>query len=89
MICHFNSSWCVRVDPDIDSPMDFTEGWSGVPTNDIFIQRSLVFGHPPKVILLSVGNSLTRDLITFLTSRALIIYFFTDESEESLLVLTQ
>ncbi|MBE35883.1 MAG: oxidoreductase [Opitutaceae bacterium] len=73
VICHFNSSWCVRVDrddlltlqvdgtngsavaglrdckaqsnaatprcvwnPDIDSPIDFAEGWTGVPTNDVF-----------------------------------------------------
>lgn len=65
------------------------EGLAIISKDDDFIQRSLVFGHPPKVILLSVGNSSTRDLITFLKSRALTIHSFIDESEESLLVLKQ
>jgi predicted dehydrogenase len=73
IVCHFNSSWCVRVrrddlltlqvdgtngsavaglrdcrvqhgattpkpvwNPDIDSPIDFLGGWSGVPTNQVY-----------------------------------------------------
>jgi predicted dehydrogenase len=73
VICHFNSSWCVRVrrddlltlqvdgthgsavaglrncvaqhhsatprcvwNPDIDSPVKYSDGWSTVPSNDVF-----------------------------------------------------
>jgi predicted nuclease of predicted toxin-antitoxin system len=58
-----------------------------ISKDDDFVQRSFLFGHPPKVILLGVGNCGTRDLITFIKSKAEIIHSFINESKESLLVL--
>lgn len=52
-----------------------------------FLARALTYGHPPKVIMVAVGNIKTRELITFLRASASAIHGFADSAEESALVL--
>jgi len=55
--------------------------------DDDFVARATLRGHPPKVIVLRVGNMKTRDLITFLRARREVIQRFLFESPDSILVL--
>jgi predicted nuclease of predicted toxin-antitoxin system len=63
------------------------EGLAIISKDDDFLHRSLLLGHPPKVIIMNIGNCSTRDLISFLKARSAIIRSFISESPESLLVL--
>lgn len=58
-----------------------------ISKDDDFLHRALLLGHPPKVIILNIGNCSTRELIAFLKSRSTIVRSFLSESPESLLVL--
>lgn len=64
-----------------------SEGLTILSKDDDFLQRALLLGHPPKVIILKIGNCSTRDLITFLKARSEAIRSFISDSSESLLVL--
>lgn len=64
-----------------------SEGLTVLSKDDDFLQRALLLGHPPKVIILKIGNCSTRDLITFLKDRSEAIRSFISDSPESLLVL--
>ncbi len=55
--------------------------------DDDFVARATLRGHPPKVIVLRVGNMKTRDLIAFLRVRRAIIHSFVAERSDSILVL--
>jgi predicted nuclease of predicted toxin-antitoxin system len=52
-----------------------------------FYQRSLVFGAPPKVIWLRIGNAPTRDVAALLRDRALSIRHFAEDPEASFLTV--
>jgi predicted nuclease of predicted toxin-antitoxin system len=64
-----------------------SEGLTILSKDDDFLQRALLLGHPPKVIILKIGNCSTRDLITFLRDRLEAIHSFISDSPESLLML--
>lgn len=66
-----------------------SEGLTILSKDDDFLQRALLLGHPPKVVILKVGNCGTRDLITFLIARSEAIRSFIADSPESLLVLNK
>ena len=52
-----------------------------------FHQRSLVYGHPPKVIYLRIGNSPTSEIVESLRVNFDIIVQFGESETESILVL--
>jgi len=52
-----------------------------------FHQRSIVFGHPPKVVWLRVGNCPTSLIVNLLRNRSNVIRTFIESLTESLLVL--
>ena len=52
-----------------------------------FHQRAIVFGHPPKIIWLRVGNCETSLITNLLRSRYQLIRQFIESETESLLVL--
>ena len=52
-----------------------------------FRQRAIVFGHPPKLIWLRVGNCPTSLITSLLRSRYEIIRQFIQSEAESILVL--
>ena len=66
-----------------------SQGLAIISKDDDFLHRALLLGHPPKVIILKIGNCSTRDLITFLRNRSGAIHSFISSSPESLLVLSK
>jgi len=72
-----------------------TEIWNYALANDLailsrdsdFHQRSFVFGHPPKVVWLRIGNCSTSDLLAILRDRQSRIMQFFEESDSSYLVI--
>jgi predicted nuclease of predicted toxin-antitoxin system len=52
-----------------------------------FHQRSLLFGAPPKVIFLKVGNCTTEKILTVLRSNSVVIGEFGLDPDASLLIL--
>ena len=51
-------------------------------------QRSFVFGHPPKLIWVRLGNCSTRDVERLLPRNFLVVKEFYNNSEASFLVLS-
>ncbi|MEP7039395.1 MAG: DUF5615 family PIN-like protein [Acidobacteriota bacterium] len=59
-----------------------------IVTKDIdFQQRSLLFGHPPKVVRLRVGNCTVRMIEELLRKHSEIIHTFASDEKKSYLVL--
>jgi predicted nuclease of predicted toxin-antitoxin system len=54
-----------------------------------FYERSLVFGAPPKVIWLRIGNSTVNETITLLRSQYIVIRHFAEDTTATFLPLTQ
>jgi predicted nuclease of predicted toxin-antitoxin system len=52
-----------------------------------FQQRSLLFGHPPKVILLRVGNCVAGDILELLKSYSKSIHAFEIDDDKSFLAI--
>jgi predicted nuclease of predicted toxin-antitoxin system len=64
-----------------------TENYIIVSKDNDFRQRSFLFGSPPKVVWLSVGNGSTQIIKDLLQNNALIIQSFSQQPNEGLLVL--
>ena len=64
-----------------------THGFIVVSKDSDFFQRSVLYGSPPKVIWLRIGNCTRGELVTLLTERAGDNQRFDSASEESVLVL--
>jgi predicted nuclease of predicted toxin-antitoxin system len=62
-------------------------GFTIVSKDTDFHQRAIVFGHPPKIIWLRVGNCETSLITNLLRSRCHVIRQFIESESESLLVL--
>ena len=62
-------------------------GYSIVSKDADFHQRSLVFGHPPKLVFLRVGNCATSRITEILRSNFVLLSVFDSESNASILVL--
>lgn len=54
-----------------------------------FYERSLVFGAPPKIIWLRIGNSTVNETITLLRSQYIVIRHFAEDAIATFLPLTQ
>lgn len=65
-----------------------TEGFTIVSKDSDFHQNSFLYGHPPKVIWLRVGNRSTSEIAALLRSRVSDIAAFEADPEASLLVLS-
>ncbi|HMS08761.1 MAG TPA: DUF5615 family PIN-like protein [Pyrinomonadaceae bacterium] len=62
-------------------------GFAIVTKDDDFVQKSLLLGHPPKVIWIRLGNCKTEHIFQLLTrSRETVLAFNRDE-EKSLLAI--
>ena len=62
-------------------------GFTIVSKDSDFHQRSLVFGHPPKVIWVRLGNCTTGDVEELLQRRAAEIRSFGEDPEAAFLAL--
>lgn len=54
-----------------------------------FYERSLVFGAPPKIVWLRIGNSTVNETITLLRSQYIVIRHFAEDITATFLPLTQ
>lgn len=62
-------------------------GFAIVSKDNDFRQRAFVYGAPPQVIWLSIGNASTRAVAELLRSRVARIQSFIQDSNDSMLVL--
>lgn len=62
-------------------------GFTIVTKDDDFEQRSVLLGHPPKVIWIRLGNCKTEDVLTLLVRSKDIIQAFDQDSTKSTLPL--
>jgi len=60
-------------------------GFAIVSKDDDFEQRSVLFGHPPKVIWLRIGNCTTDQVLILLKRFEKIINSFNGDDEKSIL----
>lgn len=63
------------------------QGFAIVSKDSDFQSRSLLHGHPPKVIQLHVGNCSTIHILGLLTRKQDVIKQFLEDPTESLLVV--
>ncbi len=63
------------------------EGFMIVSKDADFYQRSMVFGHPPKLVWLRVGNCSTALVVALLRKQAGLIRAFGASDVESVLIL--
>lgn len=64
-------------------------GYTIVSKDSGFHQRSLVFGHPPKVIWLRLGNLSTSDIEGVLRQQESVVASFLEDATASLLTLSR
>lgn len=62
-------------------------GFAIVTKDDDFEQRSILLGHPPKVIWIRLGNCKTNQIVALLIDLQKTIVAFGDDSEKSILPL--
>lgn len=62
-------------------------GFAIVTKDDDFEQRSILFGHPPKVIWIRLGNCKTEDVVKLLSNSHKIVLAFDADEEKSYLPL--
>jgi predicted nuclease of predicted toxin-antitoxin system len=62
-------------------------GFVIVTKDDDFEQRSILLGHPPKVIWIRLGNCKTAQVVDLLLRSKLVIRAFIDDAEKSILPL--
>ena len=60
-------------------------GFAIVSKDDDFEQRSILLGHPPKVIWLRLGNCTTKQIVILLQRFEKTILAFNDDEEKSIL----
>ncbi len=63
------------------------DGHTIVSKNGDFFQRSILFGPPPKVVWLRIGNGPTRDAEALLHARVTTIHTFTGDPSAALIRL--
>lgn len=64
-----------------------SEGLAIISKDNDFAQTVLVKGHPPKVIIIAIGNCSTKQIVSFLKLRTSLIKSFVNDASESLLIL--
>jgi predicted nuclease of predicted toxin-antitoxin system len=64
-------------------------GYTIVSKDADFHQRSLVFGHPPKLVFLRIGNCPTSKITQLLRANFSSLSAFDSDSESSILILPQ
>jgi len=62
-------------------------GFAIVTKDDDFEQRSILLGHPPKVIWIRLGNCKTNQIVSLLINTQKTILAFGDDAEKSILPL--
>ena len=76
-----------RADDSAVSDYARTHGLGIVTKDDDFRQRSFLYGAPPKVILVHLGNCRTADVVALLNARVAVVTAFLSDPTSSLLVV--
>jgi len=76
-----------RANDDVIWEFAKLNGYIIVSKDSDFHQRSLLWGHPPKLIYLKVGNCKTVDIVKILLDNHVIIRAFDKSEYEDILVL--
>lgn len=63
--------------------------FSIVSKDSDFLQRSFIFGHPPKVIWLNVGNCTTAHIVSLLKNNVQEIASFLSSQTDSVLIVSR
>ena len=84
---HIKSHSLLRTDDALIWLFAKEQGYTIVSKDADFHQRSLVFGHPPKLIFLRVGNCSTDQIIGLLRSNQVLLSAFETDTNSSILVL--
>ena len=64
------------------------DGYTLVSKDSDFRQMSFLFGAPPKVVWIRMGNCSTADILTLLPNRRAALQSFWEDSEAAFLVLS-
>ena len=65
------------------------DGYTVLSKDSDFRQMSFIFGAPPKVVWIRLGNCSTSDLLTLLRNRKAALESFWDDPEAAFLVLSK
>lgn len=84
---HISSALSETADDDNIWIYAKNNGFAVVTKDDDFEQRSILFGHPPKVIWIKLGNCATSDVANLLNNSHKVILAFNAEDEKSYLPL--
>lgn len=66
-----------------------TDGYTLVSKDSDFRQMSFLFGAPPKVVWIRLGNCSTADILTLLRNRRPALQSFWEDPEPAFLVLSE
>lgn len=66
----------------------YTNGFTIVSKDSDFHQRSLLYGHPPKIVWLRIGNCTREQLVSLITSHEQDIRALGTDPFESVLVIS-
>ena len=84
---HVKSHLLVQTDDGLIWSFAQRYGFTIVSKDSDFHQRSLLFGHPPKLIFMRVGNCATNQITDVLRANFVLISAFDSDSNASILVL--
>ena len=85
--CHVTSVLSETVDDRTIWEFAKQNNFMIVTKDDDFEQRSILFGHPPKVIWIRLGNCRTADLERLLRDSQKVIEAFGEDDQKSILPL--
>ncbi len=84
---HVKSHGLIHIDDALIWSFAQQHGYTIVSKDGDFHQRSLVFGHPPKLVFLRVGNCSTTRITQLLRSDYVLLSEFESDPNASVLVL--
>ncbi len=65
-----------------------THGLAIITKDSDFHQRSMLYGHPPKIVWLRIGNCTREQLVQLITAHELVIHALDTDPFEAVLILS-
>jgi predicted nuclease of predicted toxin-antitoxin system len=84
---HIKSHQLMQADDGLIWAFTKQHGFTIVSKDSDFHQRSLLFGHPPKLVFMRVGNCATKHVVDVLRTNFVLISAFDSALDASILVL--
>jgi predicted nuclease of predicted toxin-antitoxin system len=86
---HVKAHSLIQTDDVLIWSFAWQHGYTILSKDADFHQRSLVFGHPPKLVYLRVGNCPTSRITQLIRSNYVMLSSFDSDPDTSILVLPQ